>query len=360
MSGISSDAARRAEVEISFDGTDITGDIRPYLRSLSYTDNEEGEADDLQITLQDRDGLWLQSWLTEAVEAAAAGRLRVGAKILRKNWTGGGKEEVLPCGSFELDSVEASGPPATVTIKATALPFSAAIRQTKKSRAWEAYTLSGIAREIAGAAGLGCLYEAAADPFYRRVEQIKASDISFLQKLCRDAGISLKATDSLLALFDQAAYEAKPPVTTIQMADTSKPLAGAYTKYKLSAGAAGTQYASCRVSCVDPSSGKCVEGTALAEGMDAKSGQCLEVSARVASAGEAKQLAEKHLRLRNKLERTASLTLPGNPALVAGVTVNLAGWGGWSGKYMVSQARHTVDGGGYATQVSLRRCLTGY
>ena len=82
MSGISSDAARRAEVEISFDGTDITGDIRPYLRSLSYTDNEEGEADDLQITLQDRDGLWLQSWLTEAVEAAAAGRLRVGAKIL--------------------------------------------------------------------------------------------------------------------------------------------------------------------------------------------------------------------------------------------------------------------------------------
>ena len=57
----------------------------------------------------------------------------------------------------------------------------------------------------------------------------------------------------------------------------------------------------------------------------------------------------------------ACLTLPGNPVLVAGVTVALEGWGGWSGKYIVSQARHTVGGGGgYTTQVQLRRCLTGY
>lgn len=256
---------RRTEVEISFDGTDITKDIRPYLKSLAYTDNEEGEADDLQLALQDRDGLWLESWLREAVEAAAAGRLAISASILRKNWRSDGKDDALPCGSFELDGVEASGPPAAVTIRATALPFSTAIRQAKKSRAWEAYTLSGIAGEVAGEAGLGCFYEAAADPFYKRVEQLRTSDISFLSKLCQDAGISLKATDSQLVLFDQAAYEAKPPVMTIKRADAAKPLAGLYTKYKLSAGAAGTQYASCRVSYVDPSNGTCVEGTAQAE-----------------------------------------------------------------------------------------------
>lgn len=353
--------ARRTEVDISFGGTDITEDIRPYLKSLTYTDNEEGEADDLQIALQDRDGLWLESWLSEAVEAAAAGRLKITAAIRRKNWRSDGKDDILPCGSFELDGVDASGPPAAVTIRSTALPFSAAIRQTKKSRAWENYALSGIAQEAAGAAGLSCLYEAAADPFYKRVEQMKVSDVSFLSKLCKDAGISLKATDSQLVLFDQAAYEAKPPVMIVKRADIAKGLAGTYTKYKLSAGAAGTQYASCRVSYVDHSSGECIEGTAQAEGMDAKSGQCLEISARVASAGEAKLLAEKHLRLHNKLERTATLILPGNPVLVAGVTVELSGWGGWSGKYIVAQARHTVGGGsGYTTQIQLRRCLTGY
>lgn len=351
------DLARRADLSVSFAGVDITEDIKPYLKTLTYTDNEEGDADDLQIVLQDRDRLWLESWLAEAVEAAAAGKLKISASILRKNWLSDGKDETLPCGSFELDGVDASGPPAVITIKATALPYSAAVRQTKKSKAWEAYHLSGIAKQIAAAAGLSCLYEAAADPFYKRKEQVKTSDISFLSRLCKDAGISMKATDSQIVLFDQAAYEAMPPVMTIKMADPSKPLAGAYTKYRLSAGAAGTQYASCRVSYVDPSTGKCVEGTAKAEDSDGESGQCLEVSANVGSIGEAQALAGKLLRLHNKLERTAVITLPGNPALVAGVTVMLEGCGGWSGKYIVSQARHTVSASGYTTQVTLRRVL---
>lgn len=351
--------ARRAEVEISFAGTDITGDIKPYFKSFSYTDNEADEADDLQIVLQDRSGIWLENWLNETVEAAAAERLVITASILRKNWASDGKDIPLPCGSFELDGVDASGPPATVTIKATSLPFGAAVRQTKKSKAWEKYHLSGVAGEIAGAGGMSLLYEAAADPFYKRVEQLKTSDILFLSKLCKDAGISLKATDSQLVLFDQAAYEAKPAVMTIKRADLEKPKGGPYTKYKLSAGAAGTQYAKCRVSYVNPKNGECIEGIANADGADTKTGQCLEVSAKVSSAGEARALAEKHLRLCNKLERTDSITLPGNPALVAGVTVELEGFGGWSGKSIVSQARHTVDSNGYTTQVRLRRCL-GY
>ena len=50
--------ARRTDIEINFDGTDITGSIRPYLLSVTYTDNEEDETDDLQIKLQDRDSVW--------------------------------------------------------------------------------------------------------------------------------------------------------------------------------------------------------------------------------------------------------------------------------------------------------------
>lgn len=352
--------ARRTDTAVSFDGVDITDSIKPYLISLVYTDNEEGVADDLQLVLQDRESLWLENWLTEAVEAAAAAKLKIGAEIIRRNWRSDGKDDTLPCGDFELDSIDASGPPAQVTIKSTALPFSVQIRQTQKSKAWESFTLSGIAAEIAGACGLQCLYEASADPFYKRAEQYKTSDIAFLSKLCRDAGISLKVTDSQLVLFDQAAYEAKTPVMTIRKADPSTPTAGTYTKYKLSVGAAETQYASCRVSYVDPSTGCCIEGTAQADGEDQNTGQCLEVFARVSSVGKAKVLAEKYLRLHNKFERTAVFTFPGTPAFVAGVTVLLERWGGWSGKYIISQAKHTVSGGTYTTQIRLRRCLEGY
>ena len=39
----------------------------------------------------------------------------------------------------------------------------------------------------------------------------------------------------------------------------------------------------------------------------------------------------------------------------------LRGWGMWNGKYMIKQAKHTVDGsGGSTTQISLRRVLEGY
>ncbi len=63
--------ARHTNVEIAFGGTDITKSIRPYLLSLTYTDNEEDEPDDLQIKLQDRDGIWVTSWLTDMVNAAS-------------------------------------------------------------------------------------------------------------------------------------------------------------------------------------------------------------------------------------------------------------------------------------------------
>ena len=349
------DLARRVEVDVAFAGTDISKEIMPYLLSLTYTDNEADEADDLQIQLQDRDGLWLEDWLTEAVEASAAAKLSVSAAIRRLNWSGDGKDDKLPCGVFELDGVDASGPPAVVTVKATALPFSESFRQTKKSRAWESYKLSGIASELAGKCGLKCMYEAADNPYYKRVEQSKTSDASFLSKLCKDAGISMKVTDGTLVLFDRTAYEKKPPVLTIKKGD------GSYTKYNLFSSASETRYATCRASYINPATGKCIEGIAKAADYDkdAKDNQQLEITARVSSVGEAKALATKRLKLHNCYSRTAKFTLPGNPSLVAGVTVKLEGFGGWSGKYMISQAKHTVKASGYTTDIQLRRCLEG-
>ena len=347
--------ARRASVEVSFDGASITKSIRPYLLGLTYTDNEEGRADDLQLRLQDRGGLWRESWLGAMLEGAVKSRpLKIRAAIVRENWTGGGRDQRLDCGSFELDAAELSTPPSELVIKATALPFSGQIRQTKKSRAWENYRLSGIAREMAKAAGLGCMYEAKTDPRYDRQEQRKQSDIDFLSRLCGDAGLSLKATDGMLVIFDQAAYEKKPPVKTIQ------PGKG-YLSARLSAGTAGTKYASCRVRYTEPSTGRCIEGVAYSEDYDseAKNNQQLEVTARVSSQGEAQALAANRLRMHNKFSKTASFTFPGDPVLLAGNTVQLAGWGVFDGKYMISQAVHTVDGGGYVTKINLRRCLEG-
>ena len=104
------------------------------------------------------------------MEAAAGGKLSIGAVIKPEHWKKDGK---LKTGAFELDSVDASGPPAKVTISASSLAFSSDLRQTKKSKAWKNYNLSGIASEIAANGGMSCQYEASANPSYDRVEQTR-------------------------------------------------------------------------------------------------------------------------------------------------------------------------------------------
>lgn len=376
---------RRTQIAVTMAGADITEDIQPYLLSLTYTDNEEDESDDLQIDLQDREAIWLTDWLERAVTAAAASRLKISATITPV-WES--DPPPLPCGEFEIDSVDAASGPRTISIKATALPYSSPIRQTIRTKAWEAYHLSGILSEIAAKDGMTAVYDCKTDPYYKRKEQNKKSDINFLQELCRDAGFSLKATDKQVVCFDQSVYEQKEPVLTI---DREAP--ATFLSYRLSSGSAETQYSKCRVSYTDPATGQAIEGEAVAEETitvvepepkketksksksksktkteetaeteeETGTEQVLEITAKVDSKAEAEELAKKWLRMNNKYSRTASFDLVGNTALVAGVTVLLANFGGWDGKYMVKQAQHKVSpSDGYKTTIELRRIIMEY
>ena len=348
------DQARRSYARISIAGEDVSSDLQPYFISATYTDNEEDEADDLQIVLQDRESIWVTKWFASMLEAASSsssGALKIEASFFRENWNGDGKTDNISTGEMELDSVTAGGPPSSVTIKATSLPFSSQIRQTEQSKAWESYFLSKIASEIAEEQGMTCMFLADKDPFYRRVEQFRTSDMVFLSKLCHEAGFSLKATGNQIVIFGQPSFEAKDAILTIKRGS------GTYTKYNLSTGRAGTDYSSCRVSYVDPKTGSCIEATVTVEDYDQESqtNQQLEITAAVSSIAEAQNLAEKYLRLYNKYAKTVSFTIPGNPSVAAGLNVTLEGWGAFDGKWVIKQAKHTISKkSGYTTQINCR------
>ena len=296
---------------------------------------------------------------TETVSQSASQKstrvsaLRIQAALVQKNWKSDGKDKVLDCGQFELDSITASGPPATATIRATALPYRAAVRNAARSQAWEGYKLSGIARELADANGLVCMFESANDPFYQRVEQYRQSDLDFLSDLCKQAGVSLKLTNNIMILFDQAEYEAKDAIRTVKRGD------GSYSSYELKYDAGNTKYDSCRVSYTDPTTKKCIVGIAYSEDYkeNAKEERRLEIKEKVADENAALALAEKQLRLYNKYAQTAAFTMIGDSDLIAGVTVQLENFGSWNGKYIVRQAVHTLDANGYTTKISLRAVL---
>jgi len=347
---------RRAYAQITIGGADITAQLQRYITSVVYSDNEEDWADDLQINMHDRGGLWLCSWLQQAIEAASpgGGGLFITAAFVRHGYPGDGNNGLmLDCGSFELDAVVAKGPPSTVTLKSTSLPFGTGARQTEKNREWGPCALSDIASAIAAEAGMGFLFESGSDPRYERQEQARESDVRFLSRLCHDAGLALKATGESIVLFDQAEYESRPPVMTFVKGD------GTYCKWALESGAAGASHTACRVCYTEPGTGNLVEGYAYAEGYDEgdPGPLVLEVSAKVKDAAEAALLAEKRLRRANRFGMSAHFEMPGEPRLMAGLTVALEGWGPWNGAYMVSQARHEVGAAGYTTNVKLRQAL---
>ena len=89
--------ARRTVVRLTFAGVDISTDINKHLLSLTYTDNEEDKTDDLQLSLDDREGVWLGNWLNTP---GASKGVEISAVIVQKNWESNGKDRVLDCGVF--------------------------------------------------------------------------------------------------------------------------------------------------------------------------------------------------------------------------------------------------------------------
>lgn len=276
---------------------------------------------------------------------------KIHAIIVQQNWDGTGRDRKLDCGIFELDSIDFSSPPDKVTIKATSIPYSSTMRMQIKTKAWENVKLSAIANDIAGKNGMKCMYESSYNPLYKRKEQVKKTDLVFLQELCKSAGISLKVTSNIIVLFDAAEYEKKPPVLTIRYGDSDIIRASFGTSFT------DTAYSSCHVVYEDPQTGQKIEGEYTQPGTG--SGQVLEINERVTSAAEAKELAQKRLRQKNKGEFKASFTLVGNVALVAGVTVAVKGYELYDGKYIIEAAAHNPTGG-YTVALTLRKVLEGY
>jgi hypothetical protein len=341
--------ARRSRLLLTYDNVDISADLAPYLLGFSYTDHASGKADDIQITLEDRAGLWKAEWLPEKGASLRGG-------ILVSNWDKVvvdegllGSDQELPLGTFEIDEIETSGPPEVVKIKGLSIPESTSLRE-EKTRAWEQARLSVIARDIAAGAGMVLVYEADDDPTIDRIEQTEQTDLAFLLKPCEDNGLSLKVTGGQIVIFDDSKYEQMDPVMTITRGVTPVISYSAVSSTREIYSAATVAYQGGKY--FDP-----VVYTYRPPNAPA-TGKTLKINERVGSLAEAERLARKRLRQKNKDENRFTLTMQGNINLVAGVTVMIEGWGAFDGKYFIEEATH--KGPGYTTSLDLRRVLEGY
>lgn len=347
--------ARRILTIIKYNNKDISADISKYLKSISYTDNLSGEADDLQITLEDKSGLWQSTWMPEK------GAL-LDAMLQQKYWqTLSALPQSLRLGLFEIDEITSSGYPSEVQIKAVSVPDNNTLRGTERSRSWEKAKLQVIANDIASAAGMSLFWDTEENPVLDRAEQTERSDLSFLYAICKDKGLALKISDKKIIVFDEAKYEAeKAKITIVKPGTVYKKESGMKYLFVGTGYSLRTKirdiYAACRVSYQQGSSKSNIEATYTVTG---KKGKTLQVNEQVESVAEALNLAKKRLREKNKDEVTGSLNMLGNFVLLSGVTVNLLGFGAFDDKYLITRASHGI-GSGYTTNIDVRRCLNGY
>ena len=273
-------------------------------------------------------------------------------------------------------------------MRAVSIPLNTPIRRKMVTKAWEKKTLKGIAQEIATAAKVKLLFDSQDNPSYDRQDQKAESNLRFLSRLCEDAGLSIKVTDSQIVIFDQAFYEKKKPVKTLKLG-VSDILSWDFESQQ------SETYKTCTVSWRDPK--KKQKGSSGGYNMDLEkgdsgddpeydmdlqkvkkkvnvavntytytdpnvedNGQEYQVKKRAASLDEAKRIAKATLRKLNLRSVTGSLSLVGDTSLVAGVVVELKGFGSFDGRFYIESASHSVSTSGYVTSISVRRVNSNY
>ena len=361
-------------------GTSVTQDILPDLLSFTYDDKETNEADEISLTLKDPTGKWASKWKPDGGEVVRA--------YIASGTVDGKKGRELFCGKFFVDSLRTSGSPRVFEMRAVSIPLNTPIRRKMVTKAWEKKTLKGIAQEIATAAKVKLLFDSQDNPSYDRQDQKAESNLRFLSRLCEDAGLSIKVTDSQIVIFDQAFYEKKKPVKTLKLG-VSDILSWDFESQQ------SETYKTCTVSWRDPK--KKQKGSSGGYNMDLEkgdggddpeydmdlqkvkkkvnvavntytytdpnvedNGQEYQVKKRAASLDEAKRIAKATLRKLNLRSVTGSLSLVGDTSLVAGVVVELKGFGSFDGRFYIESASHSVSTSGYVTSISVRRVNSNY
>ncbi|STU58900.1 putative prophage tail protein [Klebsiella pneumoniae subsp. ozaenae] len=157
---------------LMLDSKDITGNISNRLMSLTMTDNRGFEADQLDIELDDADGL---------VELP----LRGAVLTLYLGWKG---FALINKGSFTVDEVEHHGAPDSVTIRARSADFRGTLN-SRREESWHDKTLGEIVAAIATRNKLTSrVIPELAGIKIPHIDQSQESDAKFLTRLAERNG----------------------------------------------------------------------------------------------------------------------------------------------------------------------------
>ena len=212
---------KKPAFKLEASGKDITNIIRQNLISLSFTDKEGNESDEISFTLfgiyakpvfGDKLKLWLGYHADTASEQSSlsGGYTKASGAAMRTS-----SNDLYLCGTFSVQTTSADYKANTTEVRATAVNFASPAKE-KRRVSWENTTLFGIAKKIASTNALS-LKTSGNDQNIASVIQDNVSDIEFLYDLCVKFGFLMAVKNDNIII---TAKDAKGDAS--QTSNTSK------------------------------------------------------------------------------------------------------------------------------------------
>lgn len=342
MSELRDDGGARQQANIAayvviVDGKDISAKVRPRLISLSLTEKRGGEADQLDLVLDDSKG-----------DLAIP---KEGAIIsLSLGWAQGRDvaKGLVAKGRFKVDEAGHSGPPDIITISARSADLQGDFR-VRKERSWRGKTLGAIVAQVATDNGLEPRIAAdLASITVDVVDQDGKSDMALVRDLGKkyDAVATVKDRKLVFARVGAGVTSsglAIPPLTiTRRKGDRHDYRRAERDKYDGAEARWHDKGAARRKT--EKAGGK---GTG-ASPKRLKRIYASQADAQAAAAAEAQRIA------RGAAELSLSLAL-GDAAIYPERRVTVAGFKAEidAQKWLISEVTHAIDGAGFRTRLKL-------
>jgi uncharacterized protein len=316
---------------LTYNGVPLWDAISSQVISLTWTDNIEGEADEIELTVENSSGRWFEEWSPQHGDRVEGAVGYLG-------------DELVDIGTFFVDSPSASGGRQgdTFSTRGQSVPPSKGLR-TKKTKAHEKQKLGDIAKKVASEHGM-VVVGTPPEVAFERITQRRETDLAFLKRLAEDYGAFFAVKGNQVVFTPRADVFGRPTIRTLRKGERE------IISYQLSYEGAKT-VSKAKASYYDGNKKKNIE--VEVEDKAVRNGNTLRTDDRVEDEGQAKKLAKSKLDKANMKQWKGSLTIVGDPTLVAGQTIALEGYGRWDRTYSIVKNRSQLTRSGLTSALEI-------
>lgn len=316
------------DYKLTWNGKNLTRAMDPYLLSLDFRDREEGESDELNFVLDDKDGLWRNDYYPRKGDPLA----------LELGWKQG---ELTPCGTFQIDEIEVyrgvSGD--KITVRALSAIITAPLR-TKGRKRYEKITLKRLADTIA--ADMGMTATGIVDSItLPGISRHKETPLGFLRRVALRYGYVFSVKSNRIVFTKAGTLQTLAPIGQFD--------AGTFRACRIT-DASDLEYKSAQHTYWDAKSKKKISYNHDG-GKSSKKVDILQIGGHVANPQQSELAAKAAWLKANNGSVSGRLEFAyGASSILAGNNIELTRMGKLSGLYHISNTTHSVS---YGTGASL-------